>query len=104
MVIEWLRFQVKPGLREGFIAKDDAIWSAVLRQYPAYLGKEVWIDPEKEDEITLMIRWRDRQGWKSVPTEALHQTEAEFARQMGTNTYQLLETREYQVRRFSQPD
>ena len=100
MVIEWLSFRVKPELREEFIQKDAAIWTATLSQQEGFLSKEVWIDPAKSDRLYLVIRWQTRQQWKAVPLELLAQTDAKFMSAMGKDNYEMLESKEYQIRKF----
>lgn len=104
MVIEWLKIRVLPELREQYIQKDEEIWTALLKKYPGFLGKEVWIDPNQPSEVVLTIRWADRAAWKSVPAHELEQTERLFSQVMGAGTYEMLEEGEYQVRKFPQID
>lgn len=100
MVIEWLGFQVKPELREKFIKEDEKIWTAVLSQADGFLGKEIWITPDASDRIYLVIRWQTRDQWKAVPINLLQETEAKFLDAMGQNSYQMIEVKEYQIRKF----
>ncbi|MGK7874423.1 MAG: TIGR03792 family protein [Xenococcaceae cyanobacterium] len=102
MVIEWLKFRVSPQSREKFIQKDAQIWTQMIASYPGFLGKEVWINPNAPEEIVLVIRWQTRQQWKSIPQAALEETEQQFAQQMGEDEYQMVESSEYQVRKFPQ--
>jgi uncharacterized protein (TIGR03792 family) len=100
MVIEWLGFQVLPELREKFIAEDEKIWTAILSQADGFLGKEIWLAPEKSDRLFMIIRWQTRQQWKAVPIELLQETEAKFMAAMGKDNYQMIESKEYQIRKF----
>ncbi len=100
MVIEYLKFLVSPELREEFIEKDREIWTSGIAKYPGYLGKEVWIDPEKAEEIVIILRWKTRQQWKAIPVKALEKIEKQFASSMGENKYKLVESSEYQIRKF----
>ena len=101
MVIEWLKFKVSPESRDQFIQLDHEIWTPTLEQFPGFLGKEVWISPNHPQEITLVIRWETRQQWKSVPQNILEETEQKFAQQMNNHRYEMIETKEYQIRKFS---
>lgn len=101
MVIEFLKFKVTPELREKFIQKDAEIWTTAISRYPGFLSKEVWIDPNAPAEIVMIIRWATREQWKSIPTEQLDKIDAKFAQQMG-KTYELIQSSEYQVRKFPQ--
>jgi uncharacterized protein (TIGR03792 family) len=103
MVIEWLRINVAPELREQYIQKDHEIWTAALSRYPGFLSKEVWISPDRLEELVLVIRWESFEHWDAVPDEVLRTVDAEFNQAMG-NTYPIVESTRYQVRRFPQSD
>lgn len=99
VAIEWLKFQVSPQRREEFIQKDAEIWTSFLAKSPAFLSKEVWIDPVETTQVIMVIRWSDRQEWKSIPQDVLDATEQRFAQQMG-DCYEMVESKEYQLRKF----
>lgn len=99
MVIELLKFQVAAELREQFIQKDEEIWTQALAGYPGFLGKEVWINPNEPTQVILVIRWATREQWKSIPLKLLERIEQQFAQQLG-DIYQIVESAEYQVRKF----
>lgn len=100
MAIEWLVFRVKPEKREAFIAADEAIWTSVLASYEGFLGKEVWIRPDADDEITLVIHWASREAWFSIPESVLEETDRRFHAAIGEDTAELILSREYQIRKF----
>jgi uncharacterized protein (TIGR03792 family) len=100
MVIEWLKFNVSPELRETFVQKDAEIWTATLAQYPGFLGKEIWISPDNLGEVIAVIRWQSLEQWQAIPADVLEQTETKFRSVMG-DTYTMTETGKYQVRKFS---
>ena len=100
MVIEWLEFTVVPEVREKFIQVDREIWTATLEKFSGFLGKEVWLDPNRVDRVSLVIRWQTREQWKSIPQEVLVQTEKAFEKQIGKDNYEYADMREYQVRKF----
>ncbi|WP_445170965.1 TIGR03792 family protein [Microcoleus sp.] len=95
MVIEWLRFKLPPEKWEAFIQRDEEVWTAGLKNFPGYLGKEIWVD-SVENEVVMLIRWETREHWKSV----LQSTIDELDRQMGDLQIAIAESREYQVRKF----
>ncbi|MCL1472580.1 TIGR03792 family protein [Argonema antarcticum] len=99
MVIEWLKFKVTPERREEFIQKDAEIWTPALTSCAGFLSKEVWIDPTELTEVIFVIRWATREQWLKVSQDLLDRTEQQFAQQMG-NSYQMVESGEYQVRKF----
>ena len=102
MVIEWLKFRVVPELREKFINQDKEIWTTALSSYSGFLGKEVWLDPTANDEVVFIIHWQTRRAWKSIPIEDLKAIEAKFSTAMGQVDYEMLESKEYQIRKFSE--
>lgn len=95
MIVEWLRFKVPPEKWEAFIRRDEEVWTAGLRNFPGYLGKEIWVDAV-ENEVVILIRWETREQWKSVPQSTID----ELDRQMGDLLIAIAESREYQVRKF----
>lgn len=104
MVIEWLKFHVAPESREKFIKKDKQIWTTALSSYSGFLGKEVWLEPNTADEVVFIIRWQSREQWKSIPAEELKAIEAKFAEAMDKIDYKMLESKEYQIRKFAELD
>ncbi len=100
MVIEWLKVRVTPELREKYIQKDEEIWTTALAKYRGFLGKQVWLDPQKPDEVVLVIQWENREAWKSVSAADLEATESAFSKEMGEGSYKIIEEGEYQVRKF----
>ena len=102
MVIEWLKFQVSPQLREKFIQQETEIWIPFLSSHPGFLGKEIWINPEAAEEVIIVIRWETHQQWKAIPEDEIAATDRKFAQALGEDNYQLVEAGDYQVRKFSQ--
>ena len=102
MVIEWLKFTVDQDSREQFIQQDEAIWTAALSTYPGFLGKEVWIEPNAPDKVIFTIRWHTRQQWKSIPRSDLVDIEKNFSIAMKKMNikYKMVESKEYQIRKF----
>ncbi|HAT14309.1 MAG TPA: TIGR03792 family protein [Microcoleaceae bacterium UBA11344] len=95
MVIEGLKFQVPPEKWEAFIRRDEEVWTAGLRSFPGFLGKEIWVDPV-QNEVVIVIRWQTKELWKSVPQSVIDELDAK----MGDLQMPIAESREYQVRKF----
>ena len=102
MIIEWLKFRVSPNLREEFLEIDQQIWTNKLKTYPGFLGKEVWLNPERLDEVVILIRWQTREEWKNIAQEEVDTVEKQFTQKMQGKNYQMIESLEYQVRKFPQ--
>ncbi|MEG3940712.1 MULTISPECIES: TIGR03792 family protein [unclassified Microcoleus] len=95
MVIEWLKFKVPPEKWEQFILRDEEVWTAGLKNFPGFLGKEIWVDAV-ENEVVMLIRWETREKWKSVSQSTIEELDA----QMGDLQIAIAESREYQVPHF----
>lgn len=104
MVIEWLKFRVTPEQRERFVQQDAEIWTTALSQYPGFLSKEVWISPDNLSEVIAVIHWQTLEQWQTIPSEDLERIEARFAEAMGNTEYAIVESAQYQVRKFYEPE
>lgn len=100
MVIEWLTFEMAPEDRQRFIEKDTEIWTTALQQYPGFVSKEIWIDPALSNRVIEVIRWSTREAWKAISEEELETVSQQFDQALGFD-YAMVESREFQVRRFS---
>jgi uncharacterized protein (TIGR03792 family) len=100
MVIEWLKFRVSPEVREKFVQKDEEIWTKAISQYPGYMGKEVWINPENQEEVIVVVHWQSMEQWQAVPRDFADQVEEKFAQAVGEDKYEMIESRSYQIRKF----
>lgn len=102
MIIELLEFKVDAKSREKFIQQDQLIWTNFLSNYPGFLGKEVWIDPNDITKVTLIVKWETRKQWKSIPQKDLLKVDRHFAgvmNQLGI-FYKSSGFKEYQIRKF----
>ncbi|MCU0542700.1 MAG: TIGR03792 family protein [Oscillatoriaceae cyanobacterium Prado104] len=95
MIIEWLKFKVPAEKSDAFIKRDEEVWTAGLKSFPGFLGKETWINTEQE-EVVMLIRWRSREEWKSVPQSIIDELDSK----MGELQMPIAESKEYQVRKF----
>ncbi len=103
MFIEWLNFKVPPVLYEQYIQSDAEIWTPALTNHPGFLGKEVWLNPDDQTEIVIVVRWASREQWKSFPQKQLEQLEFQIAEIMGC-TCQLVEASEYYLYKLAKPE
>ncbi|NJL01096.1 MAG: TIGR03792 family protein [Spirulinaceae cyanobacterium RM2_2_10] len=99
MVIEWLQFRIAPEQRDRFLQADAEIWTATLAEYDGFLGKEVWLNPEQADEVTMVIRWQTRADWSAVPADVLKATDARMAERLGYPP-EIIAASEYTVSRW----
>ena len=95
MVVELLKFKVKPEIHDKFIEIDRQVWTDMLKKCNGFIDKEVWINADNQEEILCLIKWESRQQWKSIPLDQLKATESTFAQKMGHLTYELADSSEY---------
>lgn len=69
MVIELLRVTCPKEKQAAFIQRDSEVWTPGLAKHPGFLGKEVWVSPDKDDEVVLVIRWESMEHWRTFPAE-----------------------------------
>ena len=55
MVIELLTFEIRPHVRNAWLDADEKVWTAFLETCDGFVRKEVWIDPDRPDEVTVAI-------------------------------------------------
>ncbi|MBF2013995.1 MAG: TIGR03792 family protein [Rivularia sp. T60_A2020_040] len=103
MEIELLKFKIAPEYREQYIQRDAEIWTAALANYPGFIGKELWINPNDSTELVMVIRWETREQWKSIPKEEIDRITESFDQDLGFS-YEMVESSEYQVRKFPYSD
>lgn len=96
MVVEWLKVSVPKQKRDRYLQVDAEIWSATLSKYPGYIKKEIWLDPNREDDLIMVIYWESKEAWKSVPADVLEETDRRFTEAMG-ESFPFLEEREFFV-------
>ncbi|MBF2075856.1 MAG: TIGR03792 family protein [Synechococcales cyanobacterium C42_A2020_086] len=82
--IEWLKFSVPSEQQARFIEQDAAIWTPVLASYPGFESKEVWTNPDRPDELVLVIHWASFEQWQAIPADVLDRTTQQFHQAMGT--------------------
>ncbi len=96
IAIEWLRIQVNPLQREQYLQIDAEIWTSALTKYPGFIDKTVWLNPNNEAEVIIIIRWASREQWFSIPRAELETIQQRFD-QAFPFKYRIQEVREYQA-------
>ncbi len=76
--VEWLKFQVPAAQQPDFIAQDAAIWTPVLSSYPGFQTKEIWTNPDRPDELVIVIHWNSFADWQAIPKNVLDRTTEKF--------------------------
>jgi uncharacterized protein (TIGR03792 family) len=94
--VEILEFKVNLADQADFVAIDQAIWTTGLAAYPAFLAKEIWLEPQQPTLVTVVIYWSDREQWKAISSADLAHLQAQFEEKFN-RPYQLVGEREYSV-------
>lgn len=76
MIVEFLRIACPPEKRDAFIQRDHEVWTRGLMTQPGFLGKEVWLNPYKPDEVVLAIHMESWEQLRAIPREWCEQTDA----------------------------
>lgn len=82
--VEWLKFQVPSQQQARFIEQDAAIWTPVLSSYPGFQRKEIWSNPDRPDELVIVIHWASMEQWQAIPKDVLNRTTQQFHQAMAT--------------------
>ncbi len=96
MVIEWLKFRVDAAQRDRYLTIDNEIWTPALAEYPGFLDKTTWLDPNHDDEVIFVITWATREQWKAIPEDDLESINQRFDQALGID-YEMLESQEFIV-------
>lgn len=80
--VEWLKFQVPSQQQARFIEQDAAIWTPVLSSYPGFQRKEIWSNPDRPDELVIVIHWSSMEQWQAIPQDVLDRTTQKFHQAM----------------------
>ena len=81
--VEYLVFEVAPEHRELFITVDDQIWTPTLSKQKGFVSKEVWIDENRPNQVTLVTYWSSYALWKAIPHAELGATDVRFKKAFG---------------------
>ena len=77
ITVEMLRLAVPAGLRDAWLKAEAEVWKPWLEQQPAYLGRDLYWDPQQE-QAQVLIRWRSQQEWKAITEEEVAAVQARF--------------------------
>lgn len=77
-VVEFLTFSVAAADRSEWLAADERVWTAFLREQPGFVSKQVWTDRDDPDVVHAVITWSDEQAWNAISAEDLARTDEEM--------------------------
>ena len=85
VTVEMLRLAVPATLREAWLNAEAEVWKPWLEQQPAYLGRDLYWDPQQE-QAQVLIRWRSQQEWKAITEEEVAAVQARFVETLNKAT------------------
>ena len=85
VTVEMLRLAVPATLREAWLNAEAEVWKPWLEQQPAYLGRDLYWDPQQE-QAQVLIRWRSQQEWKAVTEGEVAAVQARFVETLNKAT------------------
>ena len=77
ITVEMLRLAVPAALRDAWLNAEAEVWKPWLEQQPAYLGRDLYWDPQQE-EAQVLIRWRSQQEWQAIADAEVAAVQARF--------------------------
>ena len=77
ITVEMLRLAVPADLRHAWLSAEAEVWKPWLEQQPAYLGRDLYWDPQ-EEQAQVLVRWRSRQEWQAITDEEVAAVQARF--------------------------
>ena len=72
-----------PEHRADFIKLDNEIWTPTLSKQKGFVSKEVWIDENRPNQVTLVTYWSSYALWKAIPHGELKATDERFKKAFG---------------------
>ena len=77
VLVEHLRVKVPAEAVEAWIAAERGSWEPWLERQQGFLDRQLLWDPDRE-EGTLLIHWRSREAWQSIPQTEIDQVQQRF--------------------------
>ena len=77
VVVEHLRVKVPADAVDAWRQAERGSWEPWLDSQPGFLDRQLLWDPERE-EGTLLIHWRSRDDWRSIPEAEIEQVQQRF--------------------------
>ena len=78
-IVEHLRLDVPKRIKEDWLNSEKKSWEPWLLKQNGFLGRQLLWDP-KTEEATLLIGWKSRSDWKSIPQAEIDLVQKNFER------------------------
>jgi len=76
-IVEHLKLEVPKKFKNAWLRAEEGSWEPWLLKKSGFLGRQLFWDP-KDEEATLLIGWKSRDLWKSIPQSEINFVQQEF--------------------------
>ena len=76
-IVEHLKLDVPKKFEHAWLKAEEGSWEPWLLKKNGFLGRQLFWDP-KDEEATLLIGWKSRDLWKSIPQSEINSVQQEF--------------------------
>ena len=76
-IVEHLKLDVPKKFKHAWLKAEEGSWEPWLLKKDGFLGRQLFWDP-KDEEATLLIGWKSRDLWKSIPQSEINFVQQEF--------------------------
>ena len=76
-IVEHLKLDVPKKFKHAWLKAEEGSWDPWLLKKKGVLGRQLFWDP-KDEEATLLIGWKSRDLWKSIPQSEINFVQLEF--------------------------
>ena len=76
-IVEHLKLDVPKKFKHAWLKAEEGSWEPWLFKKDGFLGRQLFWDP-KDEEATLLIGWKSRDLWKSIPQSEINFVQQEF--------------------------
>ena len=76
-IVEHLKLDVPKKFKHAWLKAEEGSWEPWLLKQNGFLGRQLFWNP-KDEEATLLIGWKSRDLWKSIPQSEINFVQQEF--------------------------
>ncbi len=82
--VEYLIFKCRNNEEaRRYLQVNEQVWTKALSQYPGFVSSTGYINEDNPGEVHIVIIWKTKEEWFSVPTEDLMKIGKEFDSKFG---------------------
>ncbi len=76
-IVEHLKLDVPKKFKHAWLKAEEGSWEPWLLKQDGFLGRQLFWDP-KDEEAILLIGWKSRDLWKSIPQTEINFVQNDF--------------------------